>query len=47
MAFESKNNFDPVLRVQVKEVLEHTFSDVIDLDNKLEINITGKFSFLF
>jgi hypothetical protein len=42
MAFQSKNTFDPVLRVQVKEILEHTFKDVIDDDNKLEINITGK-----
>ncbi len=42
MAFQSKNTFEPVLRVQVKEVLEHTFVGVIDTDNKLEITITGK-----
>ena len=42
MAFQSKNTFEPVLRVQVKEVLEHTFAGVIDPDNKLEITITGK-----
>ena len=45
MAFQSKNTFDPVLRVQVKEILEHTFPGVIDHDNKLEINITGKIFF--
>ena len=43
MAFRAKNTFDPVLRVQVKEVLEHTFQGVVDNDNKLEITITGKF----
>jgi hypothetical protein len=45
-AFRAKNAFDPVLRVQVKEVLEHTFQGVIDIDNKLEITITGKLCFL-
>ncbi|CAF1398822.1 unnamed protein product [Adineta steineri] len=43
MAFRAKSTFDPVLRVQVKEVLEHTFKGVIDNDNKLEINITDPF----
>jgi hypothetical protein len=42
MAFQSTNTFDPVLRVQVKEILEHTFQDIIDHNNKLEITITGK-----
>jgi hypothetical protein len=41
MAFRAKNTFDPVLRVQVKEILEHTFQGVVDNDNKLEISITG------
>jgi hypothetical protein len=45
MAFQSKNTFEPVLRVQVKEVLEHTFAGVIDHDNKLDITITGKLFF--
>jgi hypothetical protein len=42
MAFQAKNTFDPVLRVQVKEILEHTFHGVIDHNNQLEITITGK-----
>jgi len=46
MAFQSKDVFDPVLRVQVKEILQHTFKGVIDENNKLEINITGKIIFL-
>lgn len=41
IAFQSHNTFEPVLRVQVKEILEHTFKGVIDQDNKLEISITG------
>ena len=41
LAFQAQNTFDPVLRVQVKEILEHTFTGVIDHDRKLEINITG------
>ncbi|UJR14889.1 hypothetical protein I4U23_001873 [Adineta vaga] len=43
MAFRAKNTFDPVLRVQVKEVLEHTFQGVVDNDNKLDITITDPF----
>jgi hypothetical protein len=46
MAFTSNNTFEPVLRVQVKEVLEHTFPGVIDPDNKLEISIIGESSFV-
>lgn len=42
MAFECKQEFECVLRVQVKEILEHTFSNVIDTENKLEIQVTGK-----
>jgi hypothetical protein len=45
MAFQSQDTVDPVLRVQVKEILEHTFQGVIDHNNKLEINITGKLNF--
>jgi len=45
MAFQSQDTVDPVLRVQVKEILVHTFQGVIDHNNKLEINITGKFNF--
>jgi hypothetical protein len=47
MAFQVDKAFEPVLRVQVKEILEHTFKGVIDQDNKLEIIITGKLSFNF
>lgn len=42
LAFQAENTFDPVLRIQVKEVLQHTFSGVIDHDRKLEIHITGR-----
>mgnify|MGYP006892779692 CR=1 FL=1 len=43
MAFECNQDFEPVLRVQVNEQLEHTFPEVIDADNKLEIQVTGNF----
>jgi len=42
MSFGANNPFEPVLRVQVKEVLEHTFEGVIDNIDKLQIDITGK-----
>jgi hypothetical protein len=42
MSFGANNLFEPVLRVQVKEVLEHTFEGVIDNIDKLQIDITGK-----
>ncbi len=42
MSFGANNTFEPVLRVQVKEVLEHTFEGVIDNVDKLQIDITGK-----
>ncbi|CAM4895437.1 unnamed protein product [Rotaria socialis] len=35
--------FEPVLRVQVKEALEHTFEGVIDNIEKLQIDITDPF----
>ena len=35
------NTFDPVLRVQVKEILEHTFDGVLDKNDQLQIEITG------
>jgi hypothetical protein len=46
MSYQAKNKFDPVLRVQVKEILEHTFPGVIDQHNQLEINVTGKEIFI-
>jgi hypothetical protein len=42
MSFGAKNSFEPVLRVQVKEVLDHTFEGVIDNNDKIQINIIGK-----
>ncbi|CAF4548308.1 unnamed protein product, partial [Rotaria magnacalcarata] len=33
----------PVLRVQVKEALEHTFEGVVDNIEKLQIDITDPF----
>jgi hypothetical protein len=42
MSFGANNTFEPVLRVQVKEVLEHTFEGVFDNIDKLQIDITGK-----
>ena len=42
MSFGASTSFEPVLRVQVKEVLEHTFQGVQDNADKLHIDITGK-----
>ena len=42
-SFGANHTFEPVLRVQVKEVLEHTFEGVLDRIDKLQIDITGKF----
>ena len=47
MAFNANDKFEPVLRVQVKEILEHTFQGVIDHNNKLTISITGISSIFF
>lgn len=47
MAFHPRQSYDPVPRVQVKEILEHTFEGVIDEENKLEICINGKFFICF
>ncbi len=44
MSFGANDNFEPVLRVQVKEVLEHIFEGVFDNIDKLQIDITGKSS---
>lgn len=35
-------SFEPVLRVQLKELLEHTFDGVLDRNDHLQIEITGK-----
>ncbi|CAF1097846.1 unnamed protein product [Rotaria sordida] len=43
MAFSAQKSYDPVLRVQVKEILEHTFSGIIDQNNQLEISVTDPF----
>jgi len=42
MSFGANSPFEPVLRVQVKEVLEHTFEGVIDNVDKIQIDIIGK-----
>lgn len=42
MSFGASTTFDPVLRVQVKEVLEHTFEGISDNVDQLQIEITGK-----
>jgi hypothetical protein len=41
-SFGAHSTFEPVLRVQVKEILEHTFDGIVDNDEKLQIEITGK-----
>jgi hypothetical protein len=46
MSFGANDAFEPVLRVQVKEVLEHTFEGVSDNIDKLQIDITGKSSYI-
>ncbi|CAM4749067.1 unnamed protein product [Rotaria magnacalcarata] len=43
MAFTAQQPYDSVPRVQIKEILEHTFEGVIDENNKLEICITDPF----
>ncbi|CAF3378932.1 unnamed protein product [Rotaria socialis] len=43
MAFTAQQPYDPVPRVQIKEILEHTFEGVIDENNKLEICVTDPF----
>ncbi|CAF3702812.1 unnamed protein product, partial [Rotaria sp. Silwood1] len=43
MAFCAEKSYEPVLRVQIKEILEHTFSGVIDQNNQLEISVTDPF----
>lgn len=45
-AFSSQGPHNPIPRVQIKEVLTHTFHDVVDYENKLEISIIGKFFLL-
>jgi hypothetical protein len=42
MSFGASSPFEPVLRVQVKEVLQHTFEGVIDNVDKIQIDIIGK-----
>ena len=42
MSFGAGSPFEPVLRVQVKEVLQHTFEGVIDNVDKIQIDIIGK-----
>ena len=42
-SFGANDSFEPVLRVQVKEVLEHTFEGVIDNVDRLQIDFAGKF----
>ena len=42
MSFGSSNAVEPVLRVQVKEVLKHTFEGVLDHVDKLQIELLGK-----
>lgn len=42
LSFGANSPFEPVLRVQVKEVLEHTFEGVFDHADQLQIDITGK-----
>jgi hypothetical protein len=41
VSFAVDTAFEPVLRVQVKEVLEHTFEGVLDKIDKLHIEILG------
>ncbi|CAF1246383.1 unnamed protein product [Rotaria sordida] len=43
MSFGANTSFEPVLRVQVKEVLEHTFEGVTDNIDKLQIDISDPF----
>ncbi|CAF4496856.1 unnamed protein product, partial [Rotaria sp. Silwood2] len=43
MAFCAQKSYEPVLRVQVKEVLEHIFQGIIDENNQLEISIADPF----
>lgn len=42
-SFGASTAYEPVLRVQVKEVLEHSFEGVVDNVDKLQIDITGNF----
>ena len=42
LSFGATNPFEPVLRVQVKEVLEHLFEGIFENIEKLQIEITGK-----
>ena len=42
MSFGAISPFEPVLRVQVKEVLQHTFEGVIDNVDKIQIDIIGR-----
>lgn len=41
MSFGASSAFDPVLRVQVKEVLEHTFEGIVDDIDQFQVEITG------
>lgn len=41
MSFGASTPFEPVLRVQVKEVLEHSFEGVIDNIDQIQIDISG------
>lgn len=41
-SFDADHSFEPVLRIQVKEVLEHVFEGIIDDKEKLQIEIIGK-----
>ncbi|CAF3728092.1 unnamed protein product [Rotaria sp. Silwood1] len=43
ISYGANTSFEPVLRVQVKEVLEHTFEGVTDNVDKLQIDITDPF----
>ncbi|CAF1615421.1 unnamed protein product, partial [Adineta ricciae] len=43
MSFGAISPFEPVLRVQVKEVLQHTFEGVIDNVDKIQIDIIDSF----
>lgn len=42
LSFGASHTYEPVLRIQVKEVLEHTFEGVFDRDDELQIEISGK-----
>ena len=42
LSFGASHTYEPVLRIQVKEILQHTFEGVFDRADQLHIEITGE-----